>query len=112
MELLICNIHQHLGLTIPLKKGDEVTCCVLDVDLVEYCLVLSLNPHLATSLSPFPSSSKRKARKRAAAIGGGELQPGSTFLATVEHKTPHYFVLSCSTIAGARLAYGVMDSVS
>ena len=70
--------------------------------------MLNLNPQLATSLS----SSKRQSKKRPAAISGGELQPGSTLLAIVEHKTPHYFVLSCNTIAGARLAYGVMDTVS
>ena len=93
--------------------GDAVSCCVLDIDLVECCLVLSLNPQLTTTLSS-SSSSKKQSRKRAAAAGGigSELQPGSTLLATVEHKTPHYFVLSCSTIAGARLAYGVMDTVS
>ena len=101
------------------NKSDEVTCCILDVDLVECCLVLSLNPQLAASPSPSSSSSsssssKKQSRKRAAAASGigSELQPGSTLLATVEHKTPHYFILSCSTIAGARLAYGVMDTVS
>ena len=101
-----------LGSATSLSKGDELTCCILDVDLVQCCLWLSLNPQLATSPSASSSSSsKRQSRKRAAAIGS-ELQPGSTLLATVEYKTPHYFVLSCSTIAGARLAYGVMDSVS
>ena len=94
--------------------GDAVSCCVLDIDLVECCLVLSLNPQLTTTLSSSSSSSKKQSRKRAAAAGciGSEVQPGSTLLATVEHKTPHYFILSCSTIAGARLAYGVMDTVS
>ena len=74
--------------------------------------MLSLNPQLLAI--PSPSPSKKQSKKRgAAAIGvGGDLQAGSTLLATVEHKTPHYFVLSCSTIAGARLAYGAIDTVS
>ena len=98
----------NLGLTTPLRKGDQVTGCILDVDLVECCLVLSLNTQLTSSHT---SSSKRQAKKKAAA-SAGELQPGSTLLATVEHKTPYYFVLSCNTISGAKLAYGVMDTVS
>ena len=97
-----------------IKEGDKVLCCILDVDLVECCLVLSLNSQLATLSSPSSSSSsKKQSRKRGAAASAvGELQAGSTLLATVEHKTPHYFVLSCSTIAGARLAYGAIDTVS
>lgn len=80
--------------------------------------MLSLNSQLATLSSPSSSSSssKKQSRKRgaaASAVGAGsDLQAGSTLLATVEHKTPHYFVLSCSTIAGARLAYGAIDTVS
>ena len=92
-----------------------VTGCILDVDLVECCLVLSLNSDLmTTSLSSSSSSLKGKAKKKATAavFGGGELPPGSTLLAVVEHKTPHYFIVSCSTIAGSKLAYGVMDTVS
>ena len=75
--------------------------------------MLSLNPQLLATTSP--SSSKKQSRKKAAAVSagvGGDPQPGSTLLATVEYKTPHYFVLSCSTIAGARLAYGAIDTVS
>ena len=85
-----------------------MTCCVVDLDLVECCLVISLNPELTTT----PTSSKRRGRKSAAkVVSSADLQPGSTLLATVEHKTDYYFALSCNTISGAKLAYGVMDTV-
>lgn len=98
----------YIGSTTAVKKGSLVTGCILDVDLVECCLVLSLNPQLTST----PSTSNKQGRRAAAKVKVGDLQPGSTLLATVEHKTAYYFVLSCNTMAGSRLAYGIMDTVS
>lgn len=85
---------------------------MVDIDLVECCLVLSLNP-LLTAM-PTSSSLKRRGKRSAAAaakVNSSDLQVGSTLLATVEHKTDYYFVVSCNTLSGARLAYGVIDTV-
>ena len=80
---------------------------------MECSLVLSLN-HLLTA-TPTSSSSKRRGKRLAAAaaakVNSSDLQIGSTLLATVEHKTDYYFVVSCNTLSGARLAYGVIDTV-
>lgn len=38
--------------------------------------------------------------------------PSSSLAATVEHKTPHYLLCSCTTLSGTHLAYGLMDTVS
>ncbi len=103
-----------------------MVCCILDVDLVECRLVLSRNPNVlphsssavpATSSpsSPAPSKmdrKKRKAKSSAAIVEEVGLSPGSSVVGLVEHKTPYYLVLSCSTLTGYRLVYGLMDTVS
>ena len=96
-----------LGVTI--ETGDEVTAVVIDVDLVECCLVFSLNQQLfptSTSGRVLRSASKRKSS------AGETLEPMDLQEAIVEHKTSYYFVLSYSNGPGQKLAYGVMDAVS
>ena len=82
---------------------------VIDVDLVECCLVLSLNQQLfptGTSGRVLRSASKRKS------AAGETLEPMDCQEAIVEYKTPYYFVLSYSNGPVQKLAYGAMDTVS
>lgn len=43
---------------------------------------------------------------------GSQFQLSSSLTATVELVTPHYLLCACSTLTGARLAYGVIDTVN
>lgn len=107
--------------------GDEVICAILDLDLVECCLVLTRNPNIkspptpsANAATPSPSSPaprrservRRKMKTATAIVEEVGLSPGSSVVGMVEHKTPYYVVLSCSTLTGYRLVYGLMDTVS
>lgn len=100
-------------------------CSILDIDLVECRLVLSRNPNVLPPppCSPAPSSRpvtrsrtvERNKRKSAAAslvIEEVGLRPGASVVGLVEHKTQYYLVLSCSTLSGCKLAYGLMNTVS
>ena len=96
---------------VKVQKGDEVICVILDIDLVDCCLVVSLNPKLTnpgeSSGRVLRSSSKKKEAKTSVPVG-----PSGSLKATVEYKTPYYFLLSYTTVTGTGLAYGVMDTVS
>lgn len=106
----------------PLEKDSEVVCSILDVDFIEYCLILSRNPSIVSPLAPSLNSAspittskmkeKKKLLKSTAIIEEVGLSPGSSVVGVVEHKTPYYLVLSCSTLTGCKLAYGLMDTVS
>ena len=98
-----------------------MACSILDIDLVECRLVLSRNPNvlLPPPCSPVPSypvtrsrTAERKKRKSALVVEEVGLSPGSSVVGLVEHKTPYYLVLSCSTLSGCKLAYGLMNTVS
>ena len=102
----------HVHVDSPLEEGSKVTGCVLDVDLLECCLVLSLNPQLVATSTVTPTPKKKGRKAAGAKVKLADLQPGSTLLARVEHKTQHYFILCCTTISGSCLAYGVVDTVS
>lgn len=104
-----------------LEVGSEVVCSILDIDLVECRLVLSRNPNvLPQPCSPVRPSypvtrsrtAERKKRKSALVIEEVGLSPGSSVVGLVEHKTPYFLVLSCSTLSGCKLAYGLMNTVS
>lgn len=94
----------------------------MDVDLVECCLVLSRDSELSSRPQVSADTSgkagvkqKRGRRSRsgvAVAVEGVGLSPGSPVVGVVEHKTPYYLLLSCPTLTGHRLAYGLMDTVS
>ena len=105
-------------------EGAEVVCSILDVDLIECCLVLSRNQSVlqnqpvgsegSTAATATPAQGKKKKGKSrsAAALEEAWLSPGTSMVGLVEHKTPYYLVLSCSTLTGCRMAYGLINSVS
>ena len=86
---------------------------MLDIDLVDCCILVSLNPNLTTIAADsddHESSGKgRRRRKSKHTKNNDGLKLLSSIVGTVELKTPQYFILS---IAGTRLAYGLVDSVS
>ena len=95
-------------------------CSILDIDLVECCLILSRNSILApapstpSSLpSPLKPSKKGRGKKpKMPVVAEVGLSPGSSLVGVVEHKCAYYLLLSCPTLAGHKLAYGLMDTVS
>ena len=104
----------------PLERGVEVVCSILDVDLVECCLVLTRNPNVqshpsSSSTDSTPASKTprkgRRSKPHSVVVEEVGVSPGSSVVGLVEHKTPYYLVLSCSTLAGCRLVYGLMDTV-
>lgn len=103
-----------------METGTEVVCSILDIDLVECCLVLSTNPNvllppppLGQTASPASVEKRRKRKSKSAAVlEEAGLNPGASVVGLVEHKTPYFLVLSCSTLNGCRLAYGLINSVS
>lgn len=103
-----------------MEDGSEVVCSVLDVDLIECCLVLSRNQNVlseqqsSTVVAAVDGKEKKKKRKSksAAVLEEAGLRPGESVVGLVEHKTLYFLVLSCSTLTGCRLAYGLINSVS
>jgi hypothetical protein len=55
---------------------------------------------------------KKRKSKSAVVLKEAELSPGTSVVGLVEHKTPYFLVVSCSTLMGHRLAYGLINSVS
>lgn len=96
-----------------MQKGEEVTGIVLDVDLVDCCLVVSLNPKLGSNDTLGDSSGRvlrsSSKKKKESSV---QVEPSGSLIATIEHKTPYFFVLSYLTVSGSGLAYGIMDTVS
>lgn len=102
--IICCQLLYHIPVGASLEAGTEVSATVLEIDLVECCLILSFNPQLL----PNPGRLTRSASKRKSVVNAmGD--PGE---ATVEYKTSSHFVLSYSRGSELGLAYGVMDSVS
>lgn len=108
-------LHSTVCVDVKVQTGDEVACVILDIDLVDCCLMVSLNPKLTSNCElgessgrVLRSSSKKKKEAKPSVPAG----PSGSLKATVEHKTPYYFMLSYTTVTGTGLAYGVMDTVS
>lgn len=104
---------------VHLETGADVVCSILDIDLTECCLILGTNPNVLSLPGPTAAVSvdaKEKRRKRksksAAVLEEAGLSPGASVVGLVEHKTSYFLVLSCSTLNGCRLAYGLVNSVS
>lgn len=93
-----------------LEEGSEVACCMLDVDLADSHVVVSLNPKLAEADGSEESGHEKKKRRKSKKIKQDLFQLSSSLTATVELVTPHYLLCACSTLTGARLACGVIDT--
>ena len=104
----------HIGATP--SRGSEVVCCILDIDLTECFLVLSLNSKLvsqpASSSPATPAKGPKERGKKLKSIAELGLSLGSSVVGVVEHKTPYYLVMSCTTLIGSMIVYGLMDTVS
>lgn len=95
----------------------EVVCSILDIDLIETCLILSRNPNVlsqptSTAATDAKERKSKRKSKSAAILEEAGLSPGASVVGLVEHKTPYFLVLSCSTLTGCKLAYGLINSVS
>jgi len=45
------------------EVGSEVTCCMLDVDWSEFCIVVSLNPKLVEGYECAEKEGRKKSRR-------------------------------------------------
>lgn len=111
------NSHPCTLAEVKVQPGDMVVCVMLDIDLVNCCLEVSLNPKLTSGDSAGSDSSggrvlRSSSRKKKEVKSTEPMQPSGSLMVTVEFKSPHYFILSYSSLSGTGLAYGVMDSVS
>eukprot|EP00731_Ephydatia_muelleri_P020460 Em0013g187a len=88
-----------------LEVGSNVTVCILDVDVSDSSLVVSLNPRLVEA-----GSAKKSVKGNKKKLQHSVMELGSTVMATVEYKTPYYVLCSCSTIAGVYPAFGIFDA--
>lgn len=108
--------HRTCVVGAPLVKGHHVECSILDIDLIECCVILSRNTVLSSSSATVATvaTPRRSGRNKlkVPVIAEVGLSSGSPLVGVVEHKTPYYLVLSCATLAGHKLAYGLMDTVS
>lgn len=114
-SLLSCVLYIVLFVGVQLETGAEVVCSILDIDLVECCLVLTRNPNLLTQSSSAAGISTRTRSRRSKSslsVEGVGFSSGSSVVGLVELKTPNFLVLSCSTLSGCKLAYGLINSVS
>ena len=114
--------------------GGEVECCVLERE--GEMVRVSLNPVLVEGCRGGQGGEtewrkKRKSGAKQAMVSGplhsamsevchyllpsplmSQLLPTGPVVGTVERITPHYLLVAIATLAGTRLAYAVMDTVS